>query len=111
VIKDGDGLGRGLLGRMIGYDDGGALLAGRAVFTDEKGDHIFCSLKAEPIETGRKATATITGGTGRFAGIEGSFSFAWQYVVGADDDEISIRTVDVEGRTRRGSSGEGGRTR
>jgi hypothetical protein len=101
VITKGDGLGRGLLGQVIGFDDGGTVLAGRAVFTDERGDRIFCTMKAEPIGSGRHATATITGGTGRFAGLEGDFSFAWQYVVDQESGEVSLRSVDIEGRTRR----------
>lgn len=101
TLTSGEGLGRGFLGDVIGFDDGGMLLAGRAVFTDQRGDRIYCRLRAEPIGNGRSATATITGGTGRFAGIEGSFSFAWQYVV-EDGGEVSLRTVNIEGRTRRG---------
>jgi hypothetical protein len=108
-ITKGEGLGRGLLSQVIGFDDGGTVLAGRAVFTDERGDRIFCTIKAEPIGTGRHGTATITGGTGRFAGLEGDFSFAWQYVVAEESGELSVRAVGVEGRTRRGPStpGEG----
>ena len=87
---------------MIGFDDGRKLMVGRAVFTDERGDRIFCVLEAEPIGAGRRATAMITGGTGRFAGLEGSFSFAWQYVVETDGGEVGIRATDVVGRTRRG---------
>jgi hypothetical protein len=102
TLTSGEGLGRGFLGEVIGFDDGGTLLAGRAVFTDQRGDRIYCRLQAEPIGNGRHATATITGGTGRFAGIEGSFSFAWQYVVDQDGGETSLRTVNIEGRTRRG---------
>ena len=111
VITKGEGLGRGLLGQWIGFDDGGSLIAGRVLFTEEHGDRIFCTLKAEPIGTGRHATVTITGGTGRFAGLEGTFSFTWQYVVGAEGDEVSGRAVDIEGRTRRGppTRGEGPR--
>jgi hypothetical protein len=100
VITGGEGLGRGLLGEVIGYDDGGRLLVGRAVFTDEHGDRIFCALRAEPIGTGRLATGTITGGTGRFAGLEGTFTLAWQYVVDPERGEISGRAVNIEGRTR-----------
>ena len=100
TLTSGEGLGRGFLGEVIGFDDGGALLVGRAVFTDERGDRIFCTIKAEPIGTGRRATATITGGTGRFAGLEGAFSFAWQYVVDQEGGEVSGRAVNVEGRTR-----------
>jgi hypothetical protein len=107
VLTSGEGLGRGLLGEAIGFDDGGRLLAGRVVFTDERGDRIYCRLEAEPIGTGRLATATITGGTGRFAGLEGTFTLAWQYVVDAEGDEVSGRAVNVEGRTRRAAGGAG----
>ena len=102
TILSGEGLGTGLLGEVIGFDDGGTLLVGRALFTDERGDRVYCTLTAEPIGQGRKASATITGGTGRFAGLQGSFSFAWQYVVDADGGEIGARAVNVEGRTRGG---------
>jgi hypothetical protein len=101
TLTSGEGLGRGLLGEVIGFDDGGRLLAGRAVFTDEHGDRIFCTLSAEPIGTGRLATATVTGGTGRFSGLEGKFTLAWQYVVDTEGGQISGRAVNVEGRTRR----------
>jgi hypothetical protein len=101
TLTSGEGLGRGLLGEVIGFDDGGALLVGRAVLTDERGDKVFCALTAEPIENGRRASATITGGTGRFSGLEGTFAFAWQYVVGPQSGEIDLRAVNVEGRTRR----------
>jgi hypothetical protein len=104
TVTSVEGPGRGFLGEVIGFDDGGTLLIGRAAFLDEHGDKIFCTLKAEPIGSGRRVTAAITGGTGRFAGLEGSFSFAWQYVVEQESDEVSLRAVNVEGRTRRAES-------
>jgi hypothetical protein len=100
AVASGEGLGRGFLGEVIGFDDGGTLLVGRGVFTDERGDRIYWSLKAEPVGTGRKAAGTITGGTGRYAGLEGTFEFAWQYVVDAGAEEISGRIANIEGRTR-----------
>ena len=100
TMTGGRELGRGLLGEVIGFDDGAALLVGRAVFTNERGDRIFCSLKAEPIGTSRRATATITGGTGRFERLQGEFSFTWQYVVDSGSGEVDLRTVNVEGRTK-----------
>ncbi len=104
VLTGGEGLGRGLYGEVIGFDDGGKLLSGRAVFTDARGDRIFCAIEAESMGAGRRAAATITGGTGGFAGLEGNFSFAWQYVVEEEGGEVSGRAVDLEGRTRRGRS-------
>lgn len=100
TMTSGRELGRGLLGEVIGFDDGAALLVGRAVFTNESGDKIFCDLRAEPIGTSRKATATITGATGRFAKLEGEFSFTWQYVLDSGSGEVDLRAVNVEGRTR-----------
>jgi hypothetical protein len=109
TLTSGEGLGRGLLGEVIGFDDGGKVLVGRAVFSDEHGDRIYCVLEAQPIGTGRRATATITGGTGRFDGLEGTFSFAWLYVVSEGSGEISGRAVDLEGRTRSGSPARSGK--
>ena len=100
TLTSGKELGRGLLGEVIGFDDGAALLVGRAVFTNERGEKIFCYLRAEPIGNSRRATATITGGTGRFAKLEGEFSFTWQYVVDSGGGEVDLRAVDIEGKTR-----------
>ena len=93
----------GFFSELIELDDGGSVLVGRIVFVDDRADRIYCAVKAEPIGNGRRATATITGGTGRFSGIEGEFSFSWQYVVDAGEGEINLRAVDVAGRTRRTS--------
>ena len=108
VVTGGEGLGRGFLGEAFIFDDGGSLVVGRAVLTDGKGDRIYSSMKAEPVGTGRKATATITGGTGRYAGLEGTFTFSWQYVVDAEPGEIGGRVADIEGRTRRAPPGGAG---
>jgi len=101
VITKGDVVGRGFFGEVVGFDDGGTLLAGRAVFTDAQGDRIYATIKAQPLGTGRTATATITGGTGRWAGLEGDFTFAWRYVVESGEGDFDAVTVNVEGRARR----------
>jgi hypothetical protein len=103
ALTSGEGLGAGLYSELIGFDDGGELLVGRVLFLDSRSDRIYATVKAEPIGNGRKATATITGGTGRFAGLTGEFSFAWQYVVDAGEGEVSVRTINVQGRTRPGA--------
>ena len=100
LTSGGEKLRRGFFSEVIGFDDGGSVLIGRIVFVDDRADRIYCTVKAEPIGNGRRATATITGGTGRFAGLEGEFSFSWQYVVDEGDGEITLRAVDVAGRTR-----------
>ena len=101
VVTKGETLGRGFFGELIGFDDGGTLLSGRAIFTDEKGDKVFAVLKAQPLGAGRTATAAITGGTGRWAGLEGDFTFAWKFVVASEDDAFDALALNVEGRVRR----------
>ena len=103
VITRGETLGRGFFGEVVGFDDGGPLLVGRAVFTDAQGEKVFATVKAQPLGTGRTATATITGGTGPWTDLEGDFTFSWKFVVEGEGggDEIHALTVNVEGRTRR----------
>ena len=101
MLTSGGGLSRGFRGEAIGFDDGQGVSLGRAVWTDEHGDRLFSRLKGEPLETGRRVVGTITGGTGRYAGLEGEYSFTWQYVVSAEDGAIQGRAVRLEGRVRR----------
>jgi hypothetical protein len=100
VLSAGDALSRGFLGRAIGFDDGGSLVAGRCVWTDERGDQVFSRLRGESLATGRRVYGTITGGTGRYAALEGEYSLTWQYVVSGDDGLVQGRASDVSGRVR-----------
>jgi hypothetical protein len=100
-LTRGDGISRGFHGQVIGFDDGLGVSLGRAVWTDEHGDRIYSRLKGEPLATGRRILGTITGGTGRYEGLEGEYAFTWQYVVAAEDGAIQGRAVRLEGRVRR----------
>jgi hypothetical protein len=104
VLRSGDGLGRGFRGEAIGFDDGQALRAGRWVWTDDRGDQVFGEATGEPLRSGRRLQATITGGSGRYAGITGEFSFIWQEVVAEDAEAFHLRTTTIEGRYRRGGA-------
>jgi hypothetical protein len=101
ALSRGDGLGRGFHGQAVGFDDGQGVSVGRAVWTDERGDRVYSRLKGEPLATGRRILGTITGGTGRYEGLEGEYSFTWQYVVAAEDGQVQGRAVRLEGRVRR----------
>jgi hypothetical protein len=106
VLTRGDGLSIGFRGEAIGFDDGRSVSIGSAVWTDERGDRIFSELKGEPMGTGRRIAGTITGGTGRYAGLTGEYSLEWQYVVTAEDNLIQGRTAGLKGRWRRAGTGE-----
>jgi hypothetical protein len=112
VFSSGEGLSRGFRGEAIAFEDGQGSSVGRAVWTDERGDRLFSRLRGESLEAGKRFVGTITGGTGRYAGLEGEYAFTWQYVVAADDPAdvaattgaavIQGRAVGLEGRVRRG---------
>jgi hypothetical protein len=101
VLTSGEGLSKGFRGQAIGFDDGQGLSVGRAVWTDENGDRLFSRLKGDPVQTGKGLLGTITGGTGRYADLEGEFSFIWQYVVPVEDGAFQGRAVGLKGRVRR----------
>ncbi len=103
LLSTGDGLSRGFQGRALGFADGQGLAVGRCVWTDESGDRIFSRLKGEPLGTGKRLLGTITGGTGRYAGLEGEFSLVWQYVLPGEDGLIQGRAVKLTGQVRQGS--------
>lgn len=103
VVTRGDGLSRGFFADAIGFVERDALGVGRMVLTDEQGDQIFNDLHGQGIGTGQHVEGKITGGTGRYADVEGSFRFAWQYVIRTDDGVIQGRAVGLTGRYRRRS--------
>jgi hypothetical protein len=100
VLASGDGLSHGFRGEAVTFDDGQGVSLGRAVWTDEHGDRLFSRLKGEPVETGRRIVGTITGGTGRYAGLEGEYSLTWQYVLSEADGAIQGRAMRLQGRLR-----------
>ncbi len=101
VLAKGTELGGGMLAEAITFDDGQNVGVGRAVWTDARGDRVFSELKGEPIATGRHILGTITGGTGRYAGVVGDYELTWQYVAQDDDNAVQGRAVDLRGRIRK----------
>jgi hypothetical protein len=106
AITAGEGLSRGFRGEVIGFDDGAGLTVARCVWTDDRGDRIFSQLKGDTIASGRRIVGTISGGTGRYAGITGEYGFEWQYVIEAEAGTISGRAIGLRGRFRAGGAGK-----
>ena len=103
VLTTGQGLSPGFRGEAIGFDDGQGLSLGRSVWTDDRGDRVFSRLRGESLGTGKRVVGTITGGTGRYAGLVGEYSFTWQYVLSPSDEAgvVQGRATSLEGRVRR----------
>ena len=102
TLTSDNGATDGFHGEVIGFDDGSGVGAGRAVWTDTRGDRVFSLVRGEPLQAGRRVTGVITGGTGRYAGATGEYALTWQYVVAAEEDAVMGRTVDLDGRLQIG---------
>jgi hypothetical protein len=104
LLLTGDqGIGVGFQAKAIGMSDTLEGMQGRCVWTDQRGNQLYSELKGEYVAAGKQIEGTFVGGTGRFAGVTGDYSFQWQYVVDSDDGTVSGRAVDLKGRARLGS--------
>jgi hypothetical protein len=102
------GLSRGFRYEAVTYDDGKGDSVGSCVWTDEHGDQIYSDLKGQAIESGKHIAGTITGGTGRYAGITGEYAFDWQYVIVTAEGDVQGRVTSLKGSWRRGPGLSGG---
>jgi len=94
--------GVGFRADVIALVDSETGLIGRGVWTDEKGDQVFSELKGEGTAAKNRMTGTILGGTGRYAGVTGSYEFTWQFVLEAEDGSIQGNAAGLKGRFQAG---------
>jgi hypothetical protein len=100
--------GTGFRSEVIALVDTASGLQGRSVWTDERGDQVFSELTGEGTAARNRIAGTFLGGTGRYAGVTGSYEFSWQYVMEAEDGSIQGRAVGLKGRFRPGQPTAGG---
>ena len=101
MLTTSAGLSRGFRGEVIGFDDGAGVISGRAVWTDDRNDRIFSGIYGDALtSSGRLVRGTITGGTGRYAGVAGEYEFRWQNLLTTEDNIVHGRAVDLHGRVR-----------
>lgn len=100
TVLRGEGLRKGFRGEALFYGDGRETGVGMLVLTDDAGDQVFCSLAGDAARGGAEIRATIRGGTGRYAGISGTFAFLWRHLVRTPDGEVAGVAEKVGGRYR-----------
>ena len=100
--------GVGFRADVIALVDTGSGLIGRGVWTDEKGDQVFSELKGEGTAANNHMTGTILGGTGRYAGVTGSYEFSWQFVLESEGGAIQGNATGLKGRFQVGQPSAGG---
>jgi hypothetical protein len=97
----------GFRARVIGMSDDRATMVGRSVWTDERGDRVYSDLKSDTEATGNRIFGIIRGGTGRYVGVTGDYSFEWKYMVEAGDGTVSGRSSDLSGQFTLGTPASG----
>ncbi|QJR10455.1 hypothetical protein DSM104443_01519 [Usitatibacter rugosus] len=102
-------LGVGFRAQVMGLSDPRTGMVGRCVWTDERGDQIYSELKGDAVGSGTRIEGTIVGGSGRYTGVTGDYTFRWQSVVDSENDEVSGRVVDLKGRVRTGLVAQAGK--
>jgi hypothetical protein len=100
--------GVGFRSEVIALVDSATGLVGRSVWTDERGDQVFSELTGEGTAARNHITGAILGGTGRYAGVTGSYEFSWRFVIEAEDGSIQGSAVGLKGRFRLGQPSAGG---
>ena len=83
----------GFRAQAIGFSDSRAGMQGRCVWTDERDDMVYSESRGEGVGSGNRIVGTFVGGTGRYAGVGGDYTFPWRYMVDAEDGAVSGRVV------------------
>lgn len=99
--------GVGFQSEVLGLVDSATGFQGRSVWTDEHGDQVFSELRGEGTAATNRITGTVLSGTGRYAGVTGSYEFSWHSVMEGEDGAIQGRAVDLKGRVVPGPAAGG----
>ena len=99
--------GVGFQSEVIGLTDSVTGFQGRSVWTDERGDQVYSELEGEGTASKNRIRGTVLSGTGRYAGVTGSYEFSWQWVMEGEEGAVHGRAVDLHGRVRLGPAAGG----
>lgn len=90
----------GFRAEAIVLNDSVTGMAGRAVWTDERGDQVFSELRGEATATGNRLFGTFLGGTGRYTGATGSYEFSWRFLLEDEDGTVQGQSMGLKGQLR-----------
>jgi hypothetical protein len=61
---------------------------------------VYSELQGEGTAAKNRIAGTILSGTGRYAGVTGSYEFSWLWVMEGEEGAVQGRAVDLKGRVR-----------
>jgi hypothetical protein len=94
----------GFRSEAVIFNDSVSGMEGRAAWTDDNGDQVFSELRGEGTATNNKIVGTFLGGTGRYAGVTGSYEFSWRFLLETEDGTVQGQSIGLKGRVRFGQS-------
>ena len=94
--------GRAFRMQVLALNDSATGMVGRAVWTDDRGDQAYSELKGDGDATGNRIVGTLLGGTGRYAGATGGYTFSWRFVIEADEGQVQGQSQGFQGHVRLG---------
>ena len=92
--------GVGFRSEAIVFSDTMTGLVGRAIWTDEHGDQAYSELRGEGTASNNRIIGTFVGGTGRYAGVTGSYEFSWRFVLEDEEGGVQGQSSGLKGRVR-----------
>ena len=92
--------GVGFRAEAIVLSDSATGMTGRSVWTDERGDQVYSEMKGEGTATSNRLVGTLLGGTGRYAGVTGTYEFSWRFVLETEDGTVQGQSEGLKGRVR-----------
>jgi hypothetical protein len=88
----------GFRAEALVFNDTDKGLVGRAAWVDDRGDRVFSELRGQGTAAGNRIDGTFVGGTGRFAGATGTYSFTWRFLVDTEDGNVQGQSSGLTGR-------------
>jgi hypothetical protein len=90
--------GIGFRSETILFNDTDTGLVGRAVWTDEHADQAFSELRGQGNAQSGTIEGNFIGGTGRYTGITGTYSFSWKFLIENEDGVVQGQSIGLSGR-------------
>jgi hypothetical protein len=90
----------GFQSEAIVFNDSATGMLGRAVWTDEHGDHVYSELQGSGTASNNKITGTFVAGTGRYTGVTGTYDFSWRFVLADEEGNVQGQSMGLTGRAK-----------
>lgn len=96
-MTGGDGVLGDLNAELVGLTDSLTGCSARCVWSNASGERIFSEISGNLVGRGGRAEGKIVGGTGKFVGAGGTFSFTWASFIVENETRVDGFTNDLSG--------------